>query len=122
MTRSSVDYQRRLDALRSEYVEGLPRKGKAIEAAFERLCRDGCDQQGLEAICLLVHRLAGSAGMYSVERVGRAADRLEAALRAILDGSEARADLQDRLTPLVFELERACAGSGRSSRRSASRD
>lgn len=59
------------DTLRRRYIESFPDKSAAIEAAVDDLRKDG--SEALQALRLLAHKLAGSAGMYGFEDIGHLA-------------------------------------------------
>jgi len=83
--RRLTDAQRaQLDALRDMYRAELPQKVEAIAAAAAPLQAAGGDAADLERFYDLIHKLAGSAGIYGFDEVEGAAAALEEWALAIL--------------------------------------
>ena len=94
-------YRRELEALRSAYLAEVPERLRAIEELEARLPPRGKDEESLQALHHLIHRLAGSAAVYGLSALGATAGRLEASvLRALeaVDGSngETRSEIESR--------------------------
>lgn len=92
---SSPALRGRLAALRPEYASEL----KSKVAQLESVRRD------LRALHAMAHSIAGSAGTFGFHDAGRAAGELEAALKPLLDRTEApRPEEQARIDALFDRL------------------
>lgn len=107
-SRLTGEQQARLEALRRAYLKELPAKVRAIENAAASLGAGGPEK--LRSLYHLVHRLAGSAAIYGIHGLGRAAAALEEAVLAACEGTapmplEKDPALASRLAALKAELE-----------------
>lgn len=101
-----------LDQLRREYVASLPGKRAVLQGAWRAWCHAPSSASARENFKLRVHRLAGSAGSYGFEDLGRAAlelDRLLVESDAATPSPAIRASWQ----ALADELDRASTDSTR---------
>jgi len=80
-----TDVQRRLDALRADYVAKLPGQLHDIEFACGRLLAGELSADGIVALRYAVHRLAGSAGSFGLDGLSRHAREAEQWIEAILE-------------------------------------
>jgi two-component system, OmpR family, response regulator len=118
-TARSAQSRRRLQELQRAYRADLPQKIRLIADDAAAL-RAGVWEPGrLQALHDQIHRLAGSAAVYGLDEVSRAAAALELWTMAAL----ASGDLENRpddLDALLGALDRACrTGAGSDSRRAA---
>lgn len=105
--RFTAAQQQQMDRLHRAYLRELPRKLRAIEeAAAPLLETPGRAREALESLYLLVHRLTGSAAVYGLGDLSRAAAALEDALRPALDSGDGSAPAQPLLRKLLAELRR----------------
>lgn len=68
------------EALRRRYIDSFPAKSAALESAVADLGDD--NNEALQALRLLAHKLAGSAGMYGFDDVGQLAREVVHAIDA----------------------------------------
>lgn len=59
------------EALRRRYIDSFPGKSAALDAAIDALSAENTET--LQALRLLAHKLAGSAGMYGFDDLGHLA-------------------------------------------------
>src|SRR5205814_8534849 len=71
------------EALRRVYVAELPDRIAAMQAAAESLAAGGWDRDTLDVLFRLAHKMAGSAGLYRMPGLSRAAGALEAGLKRL---------------------------------------
>jgi chemotaxis protein histidine kinase CheA len=83
------DVQRRLDALRADYIGKLPDQLDKIESACGRLLAADLDEDGAAALRFAVHGLAGSAGSFGLDDLSRLAREAERCIEAIVECPEA---------------------------------
>ena len=77
------------------FLDKLPARLEKMRAALE--------QQDLEELRVLAHRLSGTAGSYGLKGVGARAGDIERAL----DGGATKAELEELLVTLEQEIESA---------------
>jgi HPt (histidine-containing phosphotransfer) domain-containing protein len=73
-----------LEALARAYEEELSEKFAAMQDSAAALVRDGWDRPLVEALYHQAHRVVGSAGVYGLPALARAAAVLEALLKELL--------------------------------------
>jgi len=95
-----------LDALRRSYRAELPAKLRLIGEAADTLHAGGWDQAHLQALYEPIHKLAGSAAIYGLDRISRAAGDIESWLLQALDGGVPAAR-RPELAPLMTALQQA---------------
>jgi CheY-like chemotaxis protein len=78
---------REFESLRRAYVGELADKLRAMNDAAAALVSGGWDRARLEALFHLVHRMAGSSGLYRLPALSRAAGALEAIVKRMLDAA-----------------------------------
>lgn len=66
-----------LEQLQHEYRASLRTKAADLQRAFDALCDEDVREDQVRHFHLLLHRLAGSAGTYGYESLGRSAQELE---------------------------------------------
>lgn len=84
------------DDLRLRYQTGLSERREQLDAALAACLQDPTGRAAIDALCGVVHRLAGSAGAYGFEQVGgiaRDVERRLIAWKRALDG-HAAADIE----------------------------
>jgi CheY-like chemotaxis protein len=74
------------EALRASYLAEIPERTAALQAAADAVAAEGWDRPLVEWLHFHAHRLAGSAGVYRLPQLSRAATVLEDALKRRLDG------------------------------------
>jgi CheY-like chemotaxis protein len=84
LARLAESHRRQFEALRLAYVGQLADKIEAMQAAAETLAAGGWDRPTLEALHLLVHRMAGSCGLYRLNELSRRASALEEIVKRLL--------------------------------------
>jgi CheY-like chemotaxis protein len=72
-------------ALGGSYAEALPRTIAEMKDLAAGLAAGGWQRPVVESLAVTAHRMAGSAGLYGLDRVGAAASMLSTALRRILE-------------------------------------
>jgi HPt (histidine-containing phosphotransfer) domain-containing protein len=90
----TTDVQRRLDALRADYVGKLPDQLHEIESACGRLLAGELSADGIVALRYAVHRIAGSAGSFGLDGLSRHAGEAERRIEAIVASPEAADGLE----------------------------
>lgn len=114
MAEPAEELQQRLQALQSEYLAQLPATMRAIVAEWSTLRSGPWDSARLEAVCRIVHGVAGAAanfGLVEVSEVAKSLDGLLAACKTLQD-APAAADLeaiQTAVLALVHASQRARA-------------
>jgi CheY-like chemotaxis protein len=94
----------RMNGLRANFLDRTKRDAVALSERRMELAGSG-REEALTAIKSIAHGLAGAAGIYGLQTLGREAALLEAAADAVLNGDE-QADLElalDRLVAVVRE-------------------
>jgi len=84
LARLAESHRRQFEALRLAYVDQLPEKIEAMQAAAAALAEGGWDRATLESLHLLVHRMAGSCGLYRLSELSRRAGALEEIVKRLL--------------------------------------
>jgi two-component system OmpR family response regulator len=92
----------RFENIAAEFRQSLGPTIEAINGSWTRLRSGDWHRDTAEAILLKAHMLAGSAGLFQLNAIGDAADRLEGTLRALLK-SEAQPSSAS-LTKLEMEI------------------
>jgi len=101
-------HQREFEGLRRAYVAELGEKLRAMDEMAAALVSEGWDRARLEALFHLVHRIAGSSGLYRLPALSRSAGALEAIVRRLLDGAAwPPASPPESLTMLVQAVDHA---------------
>jgi CheY-like chemotaxis protein len=77
-------HRKEFEALRRTYLAELGEKLRAMDDAASVLVRGGWDRGGLETLYHLVHRMAGSSGLYRLPALSRAAGALEGIVKRLL--------------------------------------
>ena len=114
-TRQDLELRR----LRQAFAAQLPDRVHAIETALSEMQAAGAaDDERLDALFHLAHRLCGSAGIYGYQEVHLAAAALECAAQSLRG---AQAGSLDDLRRLFDALERVSAGAPGAARRRRSR-
>ena len=72
------------EELRRAYVEELPGRIGAMQAAAEAIATRGWDRDAVESLYRETHRLAGSSGLYRMARLSRTASTLEEIVKDLL--------------------------------------
>ena len=98
-----------LHNLRLAFRENLPKRIQAIEAALDEVISShGVDSERIEVLFHLAHRLCGSAGIYGLDSVHRAAAALEGAAELMQrTPAESASSQLEGLGRLVQALRRA---------------
>ena len=78
-------HRREFEVLRHTYLSELGEKLRAMDDAVSALVAGGWDRARLEALYHLVHRMAGSSGLYRLPVLSRAAAALEAIVKRFLN-------------------------------------
>jgi two-component system, OmpR family, response regulator len=78
-------HRQRYEALRLAYVDQLEEKITAMQDAAAALAARGWDRPTLESLHLLVHRMAGSCGLYRLNELSRRAGALEEIVKRLLN-------------------------------------
>jgi two-component system, OmpR family, response regulator len=78
--------RKEFEVLSRAYRGELPEKVRAMEQAAAALARGGWDRPTAESLYHHVHRMAGSAGLYGLDSLSRAAGILEGLLKDLLEG------------------------------------
>jgi HPt (histidine-containing phosphotransfer) domain-containing protein len=104
-----TDVEARLEALKTKYASKLGDRVAEITPYWERLSVRQDTTISLDDMITLVHKLAGSAGMYGHNRLGDAAGRLEAALETgafegFIGDSALRAEIDVMVAALTAEI------------------
>jgi CheY-like chemotaxis protein len=86
LLRLAESHRKQFEALRLTYVGQLPEKIEAMQDAAAVLAARGWDRATLESLHLLVHRMAGSCGLYRLNELGRRAGALEEIVKRLLSG------------------------------------
>jgi two-component system OmpR family response regulator len=87
LERRQEAHRREFESLRRTYVGELSDKLRAMDEAAAALVSGGWDRARLEALFHLVHRMAGSSGLYRLPALSRSAGALEAIVKRLLDGA-----------------------------------
>jgi HPt (histidine-containing phosphotransfer) domain-containing protein len=66
-----------LAQLNAAFAAGLPKRLSDIEAAMQAFMREPGDRSHLESLHTLLHSLAGSAGTFGFDELGKCARRFE---------------------------------------------
>jgi two-component system OmpR family response regulator len=85
LSRLAESHRRQFEALRLTYVGQLPEKIEAMQDAAAALAARGWDRPTLESLHLLVHRMAGSCGLYRLNELSRRAGALEEIVKRLLN-------------------------------------
>jgi two-component system, OmpR family, response regulator len=80
-------HRREFEALRRAYLGELAEKLRTMEETAAALAAGGWDRSRLELLHHLVHRMAGSSGLYRLPELSRSAGALEGILKRILGGT-----------------------------------
>jgi CheY-like chemotaxis protein len=80
--------RREFEELRRAYIGELHEKIEAMQAAADTLATHGWDKAALGSLYHLVHRLAGSAGLYRLAALSRTAGALEEVVKRLLSSPE----------------------------------
>jgi HPt (histidine-containing phosphotransfer) domain-containing protein len=104
-----VEFQAQLEALRRHFVEGLPERRAALQAAW-RDCGHGGDEAPWERLRDVAHKLSGSAPCYGLDRVGEVARGLDRQLSGRAPCRE-RATLATPVAQLLAALDAAIASA-----------
>lgn len=84
LARLAESHRQAFEALRLAYVGQLEEKIRAMQDAAAALATGGWDRPTLESLHLLVHRLAGSCGLYRLNELSRRAGALEEIVKRLL--------------------------------------
>ena len=85
LARLAESHRKQFEALRLSYVGQLPEKIEAMQDAAAALATRGWDRATLESLHLLVHRMAGSCGLYRLNELSRRAGALEEIVKRLLN-------------------------------------
>jgi two-component system, OmpR family, response regulator len=106
-------HRREFERLRRAYLGELAEKLRAMDEAAASLVSGGWDRARLEALYHVVHRMAGSSGLYRLPALSRAAGALEAIVKRYLSAPVwPPAALPASLTMLVQAVEQAARSEG----------
>jgi len=94
----------RLDKLRNVFVRRAKADAAILKSYRMRLARNS-DPTTLDQVWQIAHTLAGTAGLYGFEEIGRAASAVEKAIEAKLEGADTQVDLRSVLEHLIARLE-----------------
>jgi two-component system OmpR family response regulator len=109
---------RDFDDLRGAYLSELPENIGAMEAAAATLVTAGWQRSSVEALFHLAHRMAGSAGLFGLDGVARAAGILESMLKRLLEAPRwPPSRPPDDVATVVKALARCVPGGARRARR-----
>ena len=101
------DVEARLEALKSKYASKLGDRVEEIISYWECLKNPQDNSVSLEELVTLVHKLAGSAGMYGHNGLGNAAAQLEVKLEAGSRGESVEDDAQRQEVDALVSAIRA---------------
>jgi two-component system, OmpR family, response regulator len=87
LARLAESHRQAFEALRLAYVGALEEKIAAMQDAAAALAAGGWDRPTLESLHLLVHRMAGSCGLYRLNELSRRAGALEEIVKRLLNAS-----------------------------------
>lgn len=108
---------RDFDDLRGAYLSELPEKIGAMEAAAATLVTGGWQRPSVEALFHLAHRMAGTAGLFGLDGVARAAGILESMLKRLQEAPRwPPSRPPDEVATLVKALARCVPGRRRRAR------
>lgn len=96
----SPEAERQQARLLERYLDSLPDKRAAIEAAWRRVRSDGWKARDAAGLRVLAHRLAGSAGSYGLEALGIAAGALDESLAPPVENAR-RGVVEKRVSALL---------------------
>jgi CheY-like chemotaxis protein len=100
-------HRKEFEGLRRTYVGQLPEKIEAMRMAAARLAEGGWDRETLESLHLVVHRMAGSSGLYRMSELSRTAGALEEIVKRLLTSATwPPASSPAELTTLVKAVSR----------------
>ncbi len=114
MTDPDQQLQDQVKALKDEYEAKLPERLDELDAAFAAMPGD---DQALETLYALAHKLNGSAGTFGFTALSEAAERLEAICQSLLEvrdgvaGDRMAEDGREKIAGLVVAV-RDAAGKG----------
>lgn len=106
MSSLSPEAERLQARLRERYIDSLPDKRAAIDAAWQRVRSCGWRDRDVASLRNLAHRLAGSAGSYGLDALGLAACELDASLASAVDDAQ-RGTIETRVSTLLGEFSEA---------------
>jgi HPt (histidine-containing phosphotransfer) domain-containing protein len=96
-----VESQREsFEALRREYLAGVPARIAAIRRAAAEAGRPGAPRAALDDLLHEAHRLTGSSAIFGLPRVSAAARALEDLAIRLLGGSARAAEIDARVAAL----------------------
>jgi two-component system OmpR family response regulator len=111
-------YPRNFHDLRGAYESELPERTDAMVALAAALVAGGWHEPTVESLMQMAHRLAGSAGLYGVDGLARAAGILEAMLKRVLEAPRwPPSRPPDDVATLVKAVARCVPGEARRARR-----
>jgi len=84
LARLAESHRQAFEALRLSYVGQLEEKIVAMQDAAAALAAQGWDRATLESLHLIVHRMAGSCGLYRLNELSRRAGALEEIVKRLL--------------------------------------
>ena len=101
-------YSDEFRTFRQAYAARLPERLLSIRQALEQIRRRDDASAALRSLYQLIHRLAGSSGMYGFRDVGERAHHLESLLRPMLEAEwTLSAEVDSQIEYLLRQLEEA---------------
>lgn len=95
------------ERLLRRYLDSLPGKRAEIAERWARVRSGDWDEEAIGELKRPVHRLAGSAGSYGLEDLGRAAAALDRLLGSVREDARSRASVSDGVRALLEQFDRA---------------
>ncbi len=100
------ELEEQLKRVRKNYAARLPGKVELIEEAWSKLLGIGPDREGLKALRIQAHGLAGSGATYGFKEISEAAHKLEIFLQSLIEtNSLPTLPEKERINNLVGELK-----------------
>ncbi len=109
MTSLSPEAQERQARLTQRYLNSLPGKQSELESCWEAVCANDWNAKVLARLKSPVHRLAGSAGSYGLDKLCAAAQALDRLLKVSDSSPVRRGDIQrefERLLEVLAEAQK----------------
>lgn len=101
-----------LEIQRLRYLQSLSEKREKIEAAWITASNDNWEHASFEHFKTQIHRLAGSAGSYGLDRLGRAAKCLDHLLGTIPENESPADRAQALKQEVLLHLDEAIKVNG----------
>lgn len=98
-----VDYE--LNELKREFLDEARAKVAEMQTALGKVA----DRQSLDRLAYLAHQLKGSGGSYGYQRISTDAAELEKAVESLADGGGNADAIEQYVTNLRTEIDRAAS-------------